>query len=70
MAAEIINLRKARKQKVRAAAETAAAQNRISFGRTKAEREATSAESTLQRKRHDQHILDGNSPDDRKPGDA
>ena len=36
--AEIINLRQARKQKARVEAEKTAEQNRISFGRTKAER--------------------------------
>jgi hypothetical protein len=35
--AEIINLRQARKQKARAEKEARAAENRTSFGRTKAE---------------------------------
>ncbi|TCR61828.1 DUF4169 family protein [Bosea sp. BK604] len=42
--AEIINLRRARKQRDRAAAEKQAEQNRISFGRSKAERSLTEAE--------------------------
>lgn len=43
MTAEIVNLRRARKQRARQDAEAQAQQNRISFGRTKAERELTEA---------------------------
>ena len=43
MAAEIINLRRARKSKAKAARETTATENRIIFGRTKAERQETTA---------------------------
>ena len=42
--AEIVNLRRARKQKARAAAETEAASNRVTYGRTKAERNQSKAE--------------------------
>lgn len=42
--AEIINLRRARKQRARQDAETQAQQNRVSFGRSKAERRLTEAE--------------------------
>ena len=42
--AEIVNLRRARKDKARAAKDTAAAENRTRFGRTKAEKRATEAE--------------------------
>ena len=38
MTAEIINLSKARKAKARAGKDAAAAQNRVKFGRTKAEK--------------------------------
>lgn len=38
--AEIINLRRARKAKARAVAETQAAANRVAFGRTRAEKQA------------------------------
>ena len=43
--AEIVNLRRARKQKAREAAEETAAQNRAKFGRTKAERAAQTLEA-------------------------
>jgi hypothetical protein len=43
MAAEIINLRQARKGKARSEKERAAEQNRISFGRTKQEKTLTKA---------------------------
>ncbi|HRO50867.1 MAG TPA: DUF4169 family protein, partial [Hyphomicrobium sp.] len=38
MSAEIVNLRKARKMRDRAAKEQRATENRVKFGRTKAER--------------------------------
>ena len=49
--AEIINLRNARKQKARAEKATQAEQNRIKFGRTKAEKKLTAAEQALADKR-------------------
>jgi hypothetical protein len=45
--AEIVNLRRARKARDRASAEAQAEQNRIAFGRTKAERKLTEAEKAL-----------------------
>ncbi|WP_380784983.1 DUF4169 family protein [Sphingomonas sp. R86521] len=42
--AEIINLRRARKARARASAETTAAANRAAFGRTKADKDAAEAE--------------------------
>lgn len=42
--AEIVNLRRARKQRARQEAEQQAQQNRVAFGRTKAERSLTQAE--------------------------
>ncbi len=42
--AEIVNLRRARKDKARAAKDTLAADNRTRFGRTKAEKRAAEAE--------------------------
>ena len=56
--AEIISLSKARKQKARAAKETQAEQNRISFGRTKAEKALAAAEQALADKRIDGHKRD------------
>ena len=54
---EIVNLRKARKSFLRAEAETRAAENRILFGLTPAEREARRAETDLQARRLDGHAL-------------
>ncbi len=42
--AEIVNLRRARKDQARAAKDARAADNRTRFGRTKAEKRATEAE--------------------------
>ena len=61
--AEIVNLRRARKAKARSEAEAQAAQNRIEFGRTKAERKLTAAEKTLQATRLDGHRLDATKDD-------
>ncbi len=58
--AEIINLRQARKQKARAEKEARADQNRIAFGRTKAERNLTKAEQELAKSRLDSHKRDDN----------
>ncbi|WP_193335939.1 DUF4169 family protein [Devosia beringensis] len=56
--AEIINLRKVRKQKARSAKDAQAEQNRISFGRTKAEKQLSAAEKALADKRIDGHRRD------------
>lgn len=56
--AEIINLRMARKHKARAEKEAQAEQNRIAFGRTKAEKQQTAAEKALADKRIDGHRRD------------
>lgn len=53
--AEIINLRNARKQKARADKEVQASQNRILFGRTKAEKLQQAAEKKLAEKAIDGH---------------
>lgn len=53
--AEIINLRTVRKQKARSAKEDQAAQNRVLFGRTKAERLKQVAEKTQAEKHIDGH---------------
>jgi len=57
--AEIINLRTARKRKARAEAATTADQNRILFGRTKAEKTLTKAQSDQATR-----LLDGHKRDD------
>ena len=56
--AEIINLRQARKQKARAEKEARAEQNRIAFGRTKAERDQIKAERDLADRQLDSHKRD------------
>jgi hypothetical protein len=56
--AEIINLRQARKQKARAEKEARANENRIAFGRTKAEKNLSQAEQDLAKSRLDSHKRD------------
>ena len=56
--AEIINLRNARKQKARAAKDVQAAQNRVLFGQTKAEKLKQASEKALADKRIDGHKKD------------
>ena len=56
--AEIINMRQARKAKARAEAEKTASDNRVKFGRTKAEKSLAKAEKALQDKRIDGQRLD------------
>lgn len=65
--AEIINLRRARKQKARAEADKTAEQNRISFGRTKAERSLAEAERDKATRHIDGHRL---TRDDKDPEPA
>ena len=56
--AEIINLKSVRKQKARAAKEEQAAQNRVLFGQTKAEKLRQASERALADKRIDGHKKD------------
>ena len=56
---ELVNLRRARKARARAADEAQAVENRRKFGRTRAEREALDAEATLVASRLDAHKVDG-----------
>lgn len=58
MSAEIVNLRRARKAKAREEAEAVAADNRVRFGRSKAERETAKARDAVERRRLDGHRLD------------
>ncbi len=62
--AEIINLRRARKQRARQDADKQAQQNRIAFGRTKAERSLTQAERDKAARTLDGHRL---APPDDEP---
>lgn len=54
MTGDIINLRTARKRKARAEREAVAAQNRVVFGQTKAEKQARQASKDLDQRRLDQ----------------
>jgi hypothetical protein len=51
--ADIVSLSKARKAKARVAKEATAAENRVKFGRTKAEKAAEAAKDALAQKRLD-----------------
>jgi hypothetical protein len=53
--AEIVNLRGQRKKKARAEKELRAAENRIAFGRSKAERESTKAVNEMAERHLDLH---------------
>ena len=55
--AEIVNLRQARKQRARAEKDKAAEQNRLNFGRTKAEKALTQAERDKATRTLDGHRL-------------
>ena len=57
MSAEIINLRRARKAKARADAQTSAAQNRAKHGVSKAERETTKRKKSQERSRLEAHRI-------------
>ncbi|MDQ0454839.1 DUF4169 family protein [Rhizobium paknamense] len=78
MAADIVNLRQFKKAKARAEKEKAAEQNRLTFGRTKAEKSLTRAlnekaeksldQSRLERKQADDEAKDGApSPSSKSP---
>lgn len=54
----IVNLRHARKDRARADADAKAQDNRIAFGRTKAEKLLTTAQRRLAERRLEDHRLD------------
>ncbi len=54
MTGTVVNLRQARKKKARSDRENAAEQNRISFGRTKAEKSLTRALAEKAKHTHEQ----------------
>ncbi|EKJ96766.1 hypothetical protein C241_05352 [Bradyrhizobium lupini HPC(L)] len=66
MAADIVNLRQFRKQKARSEKEKQAEQNRLSFGRTKAEKNLTSALNEKAEKALDQSRLENDAHEPRK----
>lgn len=53
--ADILSLSKARKAKARAEKDATAEQNRIKFGRTKAEKQTDAAAKSLAHKKHEGH---------------
>ena len=61
---EIVNLRRARKQKARAGSEAEAAANRAKFGASRAGREAATSRRELEAARLDGHRLTPAAPDD------
>lgn len=65
MTAEIVNLRRARKQRARQDAEKTAEQNRISFGRSKAERKLTEAERDKAARTLEGHRLPGSDDEEK-----
>lgn len=62
--AEIINLRRVRKLKQKSAKEAEAAQNRITHGRTRSEKEAAKAEDERQRRLHEGKRLSDDSKEE------
>ncbi|KQV28287.1 hypothetical protein ASC97_08120 [Rhizobium sp. Root1203] len=60
MSAEILNLRQFRKKQARSDKEKQAEQNRISFGRTKVEKQLTKALNEKAAQAHEQGRIDRN----------
>ena len=56
--AEIVNLRQARKRKARAGKEAKAAENRVAFGRPKAERSLSEVRREIDQRRLEGHRRD------------
>ncbi|CAJ0850781.1 hypothetical protein AMST5_00321 [freshwater sediment metagenome] len=52
---EVVNLRRARKDRARREKEAQAQENRVAFGRSKAERELTAAQNKIETHRLDAH---------------
>lgn len=65
--AEIVNLKRVRKEKARAGKEAKADENRRRFGRSKAERAALEAEAELARRKLDAHRVDGSADEPETP---
>ncbi len=58
MTGNVINLRTARKRKARDEADRKASENRVRFGRAKAEKQLADKESKAARRHLDEHRLD------------
>ncbi|WP_296097230.1 DUF4169 family protein [uncultured Agrobacterium sp.] len=63
MTGDVVNLRQFRKQKTRSEKEKQAEQNRLSFGRTKAEKSLTDALKSKSDRQFDQGKLEKNDGD-------
>ena len=63
--ADIVNLKRARKDKARREHEREAAANRLRFGRTKAQKNADRDSATRSRRALDDKRLEPGEPDDR-----
>ncbi len=59
MSGEIVNLRRVRKAKQRAVEADAAAQNRVQFGKSKAQRALDTKIETLEQRRFEAHRREG-----------
>ena len=66
----IVNLRQHRKRKARSDKAKAAAQNRLTFGRTKAEKRATEMERSAENAVHEGHRLRNHPDAEAEPTDA
>lgn len=64
MSGDVVNLRQVRKQKARSEKERQAEQNRVAFGRTKAEKSLTRVLNEKAEKAHDQGRIE--RPEDTK----
>lgn len=64
MTAEVVNLRQFKKKQARAEKEKQAEQNRISFGRTKAEKQLTSALNEKAERSHQQGRIEKSEDDE------
>ncbi|MHC5652716.1 DUF4169 family protein [Stappia sp. ICDLI1TA098] len=63
MSGEIVNLRQARKARARAERETKAAENRVLFGRTKAEKRQEALEGDRRERHVEGHLRETDTPD-------
>lgn len=64
---ELVNLRRARKDRDRRRREDEAAENRVKFGRSKAEKQTTKAQDALEARRLDGHRLDPSTDPESSP---
>ena len=67
--ADVINLRRARKDKARREHERVAEANRLRFGRTKAQKSADRDSATRSRRSHDDKRLEPGKSDECSPKD-